>query len=363
MGEQNDDEAESTIEVGGRPIAGVVGDDIDPEEGGILGSATVSTIGEDFRVPRQWLQRRMEELGISEFCPGEVSPKRAYNRMRTYLITHENDEKEIGGRMVEFEVEKVNSEVFHLEAKSYFTAQDLGDGAEEGEFRRETLGIIKWVDEHDSVATIPRVPREEDGKPHPFRASWEKFAQRAVDLHDEMMTHHIGRDIQRYVLYRFTHSYSSSIKLRDGGAVYFVPAHQDDKIRAIRTLVSEIDDKFKSSGRACEMQVIPVVDNDDQREMVSERAGVSAREQVSTVLDDAFERMEEDEEAVVDEIVDSMADDLDAIDDFVAEYNALLDVEMSVRSILDSWVSELKGEREELVEQAADVAEDEGAIS
>ena len=356
-------EKDNTASMGGKALSDLLDDDVNADEEGILGTTTISTIGQDFRVPRSWLVPRMEELGIAQFTPRKVTPKRAFNRMRSYLLEDDHDTVQVAGKTCELTVEEVDTRTFHVEAKAYERADD----EEIGEIKHEDLGVIQWVDEHQQVATTPVIERTvtRGGKTidHPFRSVWENVADRARDLHTEMMEHNLGRDIQRQVLYKFTHGYSSAVKIRDGGAVYFVPAHQDDTVRAIQTLIEEIDERYKHKGHPCTMRVIPVIDNENQREMVSERAGVDAERQVSNALDDAFDRMEDAEDDAVSEIVDSLADDLGEVDDFVGEYNALLNAEMSVREILDGWIDQLKGEQQDIAEKAADVAEDEGAIA
>lgn len=346
----NEYELESDVDIEGDDITAVV----DADEA--IGYAIWYTIGSDFVLPREWLQGRMEELELPEWMvPPKTTAKGAFTRTRDFLITPEFEEQDIGGRNVEFETKKATHDEWHLLANAYFTADELGPEADDGEWKQTTLGIMRYMKDHEAIATIPKVDKDDR-----MWGVWEQMADRARDLHDNMMESHIGRDIQK-MLNRFVTSWTRTIKLRDGGAVYFVPASYEDKATAMKTLIEEMN-QFKDRGEDVSLDRVPVINEDEQREMVEERARQHLEGEVQDALEAAIEDYKDDEETVVDEVVSVVEDNLEGTGDFVAEYNTLLDTRLDVREVLEARrdnVAGVKGDLIDSVLEELDAAEDE----
>lgn len=364
---------ESDVEIEGHgPIRAVQGEDGEAEEEmeNYLGFTTFYTIGEEFEVPREWLISRMEELGLPVWLPGlgpdaknpkeymappKVTPKRAFNRVRKYLITPENDEDEIGGRTITFEMKKASTEAFHIMANAYFSADELD--AEDGEWRQRTLGVCRYNKENASMLTVPKV---EDGDP--LFGAWEYFRDEAGEMFERMLESHIGKDIQK-MMYKYTHYWTRSIKLRDGGAVYFVPRTHAASLDALKTLIDEINTEFKRRGKDASIRRIVTVGAKEEREMVEARAREYAHTEATDALSNAIglyeERLEADEDTLVDELIDDLRDRLKDQMGFAEEYETLLDAEIAIEEIVDEWKNarNLEGEKRHIVEKALEEAE------
>jgi hypothetical protein len=329
----------------GQSLMGISGAD-DPEDVEVVGQAIWYTIGSDFVISskgtdgdetgREWLVRRMDELELPEFMvPPETSTKGAFTRTRDHLVNPRNDEITLDGKTVEFETKRAGTDSFHLLANAYFTADELGQ--EDGEWNQTTVGVFRYMTEHGSMATIPKIDRDDR-----MWDAWEHFAQRGTSLMDEMEESHIGRDIQKMVN-RFTHDWTHTVKFRDGGAVYFVPAQYNDALDSLKTLIEEINARFKTHGKNAEFKRIPVVNDDERRQMVEERARQYIEGKVEDALDDAMEAVKENEEELTDEIIQSAEATVKDGDSFAAQYNDLLDLRLSVEDVLDDFSDEIEG--------------------
>lgn len=354
--EENVDAGDYTITVGSAD-----GDEeIDP-----LGWTMSYTIG-DFEVPREWLVQRMEELGLPEWSvPTVPTKKRAFDRTRKRLLNDENDETtvEYEGRelTVKFEVEMATREEFHILAKTWFPADVVG--GEDGQFRTTTLGIVKY--NAGAPITTAKVPAQD-----PLYGAWERFETRVVanceeaarvpeqylpedestvGLYQWYQNSHIGRDVQK-MMYRYVNHWTDSVKLRDGGAVYFVPVKHTGSLEALKDLVSEMDEKWKFRGKDLELQRWSVVDREEERRQVQRRVEKHLREAVQSRLEDAFEALDDASEEVAEEAV-AVAEDLSDEDNLMTEYNALLDAELRIQDILEDWVGSVTGAEAELVEE------------
>lgn len=340
----SDYELQGDATVDGQELLSVVGAD-DAEDVEVVGQAIWYTIGSDFVVStgddaeetgREWLLRRMEELGLPTWmAPPEVTAKGAFTRTRDFLVTPQNDELEIGGRNVEFETKRATHDTWHILANTYFTAKELEQ--EDGEWRQATVGVVRYMKEHSSVATIPKIDRDDD-----MWDAWEYFASRAVAMHDEMQDSHVGRDIQK-LLHRFTHEWTHTVKFRDGGAVYFVPAQYEAELDAIKTLVEEIDGRFKDHGKDAELKRLPVVNDDERRAMVRERAEAWVEDRLDAALEAGLSEFGEEMDELEDEVVEAAEEELEDSDDFASQYNSLLDLRLSVEDAIEGRREEVEG--------------------
>lgn len=367
MASIKDYKIESDVSVDGATITAIV-DGEEQEDVDIIGHLISYTIGSDFVVPREWLKTRMEELGLTITAPGgaqelmippKVTPKRAFNRTRDRLIPeittshtdfHGEGKREVNGRVTRFSAKKATNDEWHITAEAYFTADELNQGADgepydDGEFRQTTLGVFRYNKENNAIITVPKVDEDDSLWP-----TWELVAEEAMRMFKEMQDSHIGRDIQK-MLNRFTHHWTDTIKVRDGGAVYFVPAGYDQEARALKTLIDEINQKHKHRGRDCELLRISVTDSEEERKQIEAKARKHLETQVEDALDMAFDALADDDTVAAD-IAEDLEDRLEGLDAFAGDYNALLSAKLSAQEVLEDRLSELEGEKEELVQKA-----------
>lgn len=363
---------ESDVAVNGATVKAIT-DGEEQQEVDIIGHIISYTIGSDFIVPRDWLKTRMEELDLRITAPGgnvdlmlppKVTPKRAFNRVRDRLVDEVSAERsdfraegkrEIDGRMTHFESKKATNDEWHLTAESYFTAEELnaqkdGKQYDDGEFRQVTLGVFRYNKEHEGMLWDSKIDET-----NLLWDTWNIFESRAREMFAEMQESHIGRDIQK-MLNRFTHHWTDSIKVRDGGAVYFVPAGYDEEVRALKTLIDEIDANYKHRGSDCELLRISVTDSDEERKQIEAKARKHVESQVESALSTAFDNLTDDD--TVEDIAENLQDRLKGIDAFADDYNALLSAKLSAQEVLRERLSDLSGEQEAIVEEALEDAEE-----
>jgi len=363
---------DSDFDIDGDQLTAVV--DMDDGEGGegadvpAIGYTMIYTIGE-MVVPREWLMGRMEDLGLPVWCPGmegekeymlppKVTPKRAFTRTRKYLIDSANEHQQIGGRPVEFETRKGDTNTFHVLANAFFEG-DIDGIDDDGEWRQVTIGVCRYNKEHGAMTVDAKVDDDD-----PLHSAWMNLKDAALEMFIEMQESHIGKDVQK-MMFKYVNHWTDSVKFREGGAVYFVPAKHEASLLALKTLITDINngvtdegEKFKDTGKNCEIQRIPVVNNGEMRQAVEDRARAHVENEVSSALPAAFEsyedQLENNEEVLIDGIVEVLEEQLVETDDFATEYNALLDAELDVRDAVESWMEgrRLGEAKQNIVEEA-----------
>lgn len=361
-----DYKVDSDVAVDGASIKAIT-DGEQEEDVSIIGHIISYTIGSDFVVPRDWLKDRMEGLGLVIEAPGgetelmippKVTPKRAFNRTRDRIVDeisathpdfHGEGKREIEDRMTQFASKKATNDQWHITAESYFTADELnraadGEPYDDGEFRQTTLLVARYDKEHEALTVTPKVSEQDSLWP-----SYEVFEEKAYSMFEEMQYSHIGRDIQK-MFNRFVNHWTDTIKVRDGGAVYFVPAGYDAEVRALKTLIEEINDTYKTRGRDCEVLRISVTDSDEERRQVKRKVRDHLEDQVETALDATFDALAEDDN-LPEDVAGDLQDRLKDLDSFADDYNALLSAKLSAQKVLRDKLRELDGQREEIVEQ------------
>lgn len=358
-----DYELDSDVEAGGRPLTQVLPAGFDPAEMGdeldeddlpqLLGHTVFYTVG-DFVVNRAWLKKKIRDLGLpSWMIPNPMTEKRAFKQINERLVDDRHDangvpknvfptEGEGGAAEVETRIptddtgNKVNDEI-HLVAQAYTPATD-DDG--EGEYDDYTLGVFRFNGETRDLMVRPKI-----GKSDELWSVWADYRDDARDLFREMQNSHTGRDIQK-MLYNFTHHWTKSVKLRDAGAVYFVPARHAETTRLMKILVTEMGELFKEDGHAVELQRVPVMDTEEQNYMVEQRARIAIEERIDSALDTFFDEMADaqtedvDDEDLIGDLTGVLRDALEDVDDLENEYNTLLQAEISARSVVQEWLAD-----------------------
>lgn len=313
------------VTVGGREIQAVTdGEEVES----VLGWMTIYTIGPSFTVDRKWLEERADELGIPpEMLPSEVSPKRGYTRACKKIP---KKAAHVVPQDVTLSTDRVDYSTFNLEV-----TDRRGD-----EIDSEIIGVL----EYDGGNVYTRAKTS-----NPERIEWfQSVAQEFKELHEEMVRSNLGKDVRKMIR-EFCKKHSTSVKMRDAGAVYFVPAHYQDGLMALKELVDDIDEHWKKSGFECSIDTVEVIDSPGKREMVEKKVRKSLGEAVEGIVEEALEKF--DEERAANEVVSELGKELAQVESLAVEHNTLLNAEMSVRSALESWKSGVKEEEEELIEQ------------
>lgn len=334
MSEESPDGSNETqsMTVGGKEVTAV--EDGDIEE--ILGYTVVYTIGPDFTVDRTWLESRASSLGLSHsFLPSETTQKRAFTRACKGV-----DKMNLGEarhHKVEVETQREDYNTFNVKLED--------QRGEELDVNTEIIGQLVYDD-----GSITASPKTSEGS---YIETFNEYAQAASDSMEVHEQSNTGGDIRRAIREFVKAPNTAGVKMRDAGAVYFVPESASEELMAFKQLVSEIDDDWKTSGFECAVDTIEVIDSADKRNMVERKVSKEIDDIVSSVLDAAFDELDEDTAAT--DVVSQVGEDLVRAENVAVEHNALLDVELSVAEVLEDWKSRVASEdKTELVEAAVD---------
>lgn len=315
--------------VGGTQIQAVKDDDIE----NILGWTVIYTIGPDFTVGRSWLESRASELGIdSRFLPPETSSKRAYTRACKRLEDYSL------GAARHPDVEAVTEREDH----STF-AVELIDRRPDDSVSHPVIGHIVYEDGQPIYET--KTSETE------YVETFSKYRQQMDDEFALQKESNTGGDIRRMVREFAKHKDSAGVKMRDAGAVYFVPRQAGDGLMKLKTLVKEINESWKTSGFQAAVDTIEVIDSAEKRNMVERKVRRTLDTIVESALEGAFDEL--DEETAAQDVVGDVGAELVRAENVAAEHNALLDVEMSVEETLEEWKDRVSSEEKEKLVEAA----------
>lgn len=324
---------EGSVTVGETPIEAVT-DDSDRE---ILGWVVPFTIGNDFIVPRKWLEARARDLNLSHaILPSKTTKKRAFTRAGGFIEDRNVATIEQEHEDVEIHLEKVKYE--------YEYRVEVHDRRDENEFDGELIAYIGYDSETESLNWNPRIKPE-----HEMWTAAQEYISEFRDEWELQQESNTGRDI-RSMITRFFTTRSQSVKFRAGGGVYFAPVAAEDVVQAFDTLVTEINAEYKKDGFPCELDTIEVADSDEKKSMVEEKVRRDLDRQVRELVEEAIEDLA-DEDTLVDDLIGEVEDELEDVEGFAEQYNALLDAEMSVREYLEQWKLQTTGEAEQLVDE------------
>lgn len=341
---------DSGVSIEKKQLSAVVGED-GPTE--ILGYATIYTVG-DVLVPRDWLLDRMNELGLESWmAPKKTRPSSAYKRAMDRVITTENDEtrmavsglKNNDTLRVELDMRDGGSRYEkHFEASVYFPEDEIGvDG---GEWKHHSLGRFDY--DKDTQGIIVSTKVDESEKPQLYEA-WQELVDRAQALMTQMESHHNGQDL-RSMAYKLTHNWTNAVPLRDGGAVYFLPAALSETIEGMSQLFEDVNEQYKTGGKKMAIRTIEVIDTEDKREWIQEQVEEQLDGLVDDALDEAFEMLSEDDETV-ESIARTVLGSLQNGDEMAEQYNTLLQAKLDVQEMLEKRKNTLSGDKEEIIDK------------
>lgn len=305
----------------------------DGEVENLLGATIVYVIGPDFTVDRGWLEGRAGELGIApDVLPSETSPKRAFTRAADRVTDYSLGDARHPDVSVETTRQDYNTFEF-----------ELIDRRPDDSVTHEIVGEFEYVDGSPVHQT-----RTEEAD---YVETFAKYASQFQDEWELQKESNTGGDIRRMIREFIKRPDTAGVKMRDAGAVYFVPRSSLDEMLKLKELVEEINTSWKTSGFEAAVDTIEVIDSADKRDMVERKVRRTMDDIVESALDAAFDEL--DEETAAQDVVSEVGADLVRAENVAVEHNALLDVELSVEEVLESWKDDVSGEqKEELVEAA-----------
>lgn len=345
MAKSTQSQMESRIEFGDKQnLAAVSGiDEESAEDVEILGNATWFTIG-DLVIPRDWLVSRMQELGIEQMTPNKRRTDSAFRAAARWLVQPE-DSARLAHEQSSFEIRKDGRSRRQLIAQIYESPEDE---EESGSWRDITLATFAYENEEDSRARVRSTAHIDEE--HALFGEFERFRERMNDLFEKMQESHGGDNIHD-MIYDWITRHSSVIKLRDAGAVYFVPSQYAETVESLSELCRDLN-QFKDRGRNIEMHTLPVVDDAKRRDMVQQRAQIALEERLEDVVDQAIELVSG--EFSVNEAVEEVSEDLEDSSEFAAQYNQLLEVEMSLAETLEKQIESASDAESEIAGKIAE---------
>lgn len=333
------------IKAGRKELSAVT--ETEEEEAEILGFLTYSTTG-DVLVPRDWLQEELDAEGLPDWLmPNEVWPSSAYKRAMSRLIDNGWEESWLNGLRVEYELREGDGNVRHLTAHIFYPEEKIGE--EGGRWKQEDIGFFNYNADSQNLTWTALV--NENDEPVLYE-EWKRFVGRAQGLFEKMKKHHTGQDM-RTVLYDIRKDHTNAIPMRDGGAVYFFPAHLDSEIEALSDIWARMN-LHKERGKRCEVAPFPVVDDEKRREIIQTRAEELIQEQVDEAIEAGIETLQEAEEETAADIARGVVDELAETTSLAEEHSQLLEARLSVKRHIQDWLDALEDEKRELVEEVLD---------
>jgi len=291
----------------------------------ILGWVTHYTIGRYFTIDRDWLENKAEEYGVPKSAlAGGPTPKKAFKRAAKTFVPRRMTDKTPEG--VTFDHNRVSANVVNL---------DVNDRRQENEnLDGHTLCRFAWdADETHPTATLVDVSPG-DGE------QWFQEATRTFwDAYDELCEANMAKDVSRSIR-KWIKSTDGGVKMRDGGAVYFVPRTDGDVLDGWHKIARDIDEEIKEDDHECAVDMVEVIDSEMKRDMVERKARNEIEGLVDSVIDKAVDALDSDTAATA--AVNQVADDLMRAENVAVEHNALLDAELSIQEQLEGWKESVK---------------------
>lgn len=323
--------------------------------GEVLGRGVMYEVGADFNllVPNEWLEARCEELDIPEYLvPSPVAPHWAYDRAIKMMKEDWLDEFTIEAPRMDNDIpeehvvtvdlkEGDGKRIWHVRAEVFFDEDESKQ--EGGTWVQHDLGHFTYDEQNQMIRA-----RKDDGlgEEHLLRPIWDEVASAGEALHRKMQNYHVAGDI-RSMIHDSTKT-NSVIKLKR--SVYLYPVGMLDFVEKMATLFADIDEEFKEVGEPVAIRTFEVLDDDDKQEWIQHRVKKTLEENADKVLSAAFEQLDEGEAA--DEVVKSIKQNLGDSAETAETYNALLEAEVQVETVLREQKESIDDEdREEIIDK------------
>lgn len=352
---------DSDITLGGEPLSAVAGD---ADEAQVIGYLATYTIG-DALIPRQWLVQRADELGIPEYIiPSEPRSHVAYSRGIKRLEGKKSErQRRVMGYDAEIQFynpEEAERYLQMVELKVYFPESETN--TEGGETVNHTLGFFDYDKDTGSVRSVqklkqpgPDASESEQQRYQALKPIWDELVGEFTDptegWFEKMKQYHTGQDLRNSIRSVINDHTNTVIPLRSAGAVYFFPAQLGDQLEAWATLLSEINDEFKTGGKEAQLRTARMINEDAEVEWVEEQVREEMSKAVDDLLEEAWQALDDEEdtaEEIATEVLNNITDTMATAE----QYNSLLEAQLSVEEILENRQAKLSDEdKQDIVER------------
>lgn len=340
------------VEIGTREIGSLANEDDNPEE--VIGFLTFSTTGE-LQVPRDWLLEQWNEHDLpNRILPTETSNWQAFRRtishlqdqtgLLTYSVYNDHYDMEFD---CELEINKSNelgSNVYLVYGKTFFPEEVCGE--EGGNWNSNRIGMFDFYRPDDSDAPGRMITRREIDEDNAHYEQLSKLFKRAREIEPERRRSHNFNDLQT-ILEKYRGAITNSVEIRR--SVYFTPAHHEDSLNALSNVWKKMN-QFKDGGEAIRIEKTPVVDMQEQRELVATRVREKLEEMVNDIVTEVVSEFEDNADTTADEAANEIMDELSEGENTASTYNQLLGLRLSIKEILEERREEMKEESEEIIE-------------
>lgn len=342
----------SNVSIGPKEIGAVQKSDEDDVDE-FLGFLKFSTTG-DAVVPREWLVEQWEKHELPmKLLPKEPSKWSAYRRaMREVLededLKHYSVYSNEYNRRFDCKLEMEKSDdaesnnLFILYANVFFPEEIVGEDG--GDWRRTRLAYFDFLRPDDGPEGMTYKAEIDDDNIHYDR--WMKARARAQRLFGKYQTHHVESDLQT-MLQKFRADVNA-VEIRR--AVYFVGNHYQDRIEGFSQVWRAMN-QFKEDGEEMRIEKTPVLNLEEQRDLVASRVRETVEEMVGEIVSESIEEWEQEKDKTAEETASDIMEELKESEDLAAEYNQLLRMELSVKNKLEDLMEELTEEQEDIVER------------
>jgi len=349
--------SDNNVNIGSKELGAVATEEEDnPEE--FIGFIKFSTTG-DVLVPRNWLVDKWKEHNLSNsLLPSEPSNWQAYRRTLQWvqndgeLMNYEVYDEEIGQTFnCEFNIEKGDegTNVFIVYAKTHFPEDVVGETGGNTSSNRVGYFDFHRPEEDDLPGDMVHVAEVETDNVHYDQL--QRLFDSARETMKDMKDHHIFQDINGILEEYRTGRHANAVEIRR--SCYFVPAHHQDSLESLQQIWKEMND-YKSNGEAVRIDKTPVVNMEEQRELVARRV----REKVGTMVDEIVGKIiadfEEDVDQTADQAARELLDELEESKNITTSYNELLGSKLTIKEILKEKQEGLSQEAEQVVRNALD---------
>lgn len=221
----------------------------------------------DCRITRPQLSGAFAAADIDEeMMPKEISPRDAFRRATKAGETKRED---LGsGQYLNILVRDVKSD------QDQIVKQLVREVVDAKNIRLEYLPVCDLVYKNEDLHVIPRE----------IMNHHEQTARMNIEEAFETEKGHYNgrtiRDIVQDILRG-----CSPVAVRPSGGVYFVPEKHGDALKALQTFVREID-SYKVTDRRSSLYMVPVVDAEEQRQMLQESLEDQVKNETETIVEE-----------------------------------------------------------------------------
>lgn len=323
-------------------------------QGEVLGYGVMYSVGADWNciVPRNWLLKRTNELGIPDYLiPNKVCPRYGYtraiqrmeeewdNEYRFDIERGDTGRKEPHRVVVDF-LEGDGQDLMHIQARVFFTEEEIKE--EGGKWVSHSLGYLNFSTDRDRIVSRMNKEIEESD---PLLQIWKDVTDTATEFYEEMLTSHISRDIRNMMYHAIKKHTNKVIQLQR--SVYLFPAGMGDFVEKMSTLYAEIDENFKNTREPVAVRTFEVLNTEEKRDWIEYKVEEELKSNVNRLIEEAFEAMDEGETA--HEVITTVRENLTEQQDTAQTYNALLQAEIDIRDQLEEQRRAITNQKKEKI--------------